>query len=127
MASARSIRDNAYKILIIFYMLGLFFSVLTRIFFSIDNSTIANITIEKAMKEVPYKGFKIHPRGNHWDLSDKKTYELAESVFSYANEYKLTILIHCGYDDFENPKLFEKNSEGMWIPKFKVGVDWETE
>lgn len=71
-------------------------------------STIANITIEKAMKEVPYKGFKIHPRGNHWDLSDKKTFELAESVFSYANEYKLTILIHCGYDDFENPKLFEK-------------------
>ena len=71
-------------------------------------STIANITIEKAMKEVPYKGFKIHPRGNHWDLSDKKTFELAESVFSYANEYNLTILIHCGYDDFENPKLFEK-------------------
>ena len=71
-------------------------------------STSANISIEKAMKEVPYKGFKLHPRGNHWDLSDEKTFELAESVFSYANENKLPILIHCGYDDFENPKLFEK-------------------
>ena len=71
-------------------------------------STNANISIEKAMKEVPYKGFKIHPRGNHWNLSDKKTFQLAESVFYYANENKLPILIHCGYDDFENPKLFEK-------------------
>jgi len=34
---------GTYKILIIFYMLGLFFSVLTRIFFSIDNSVIMNV------------------------------------------------------------------------------------
>ena len=71
-------------------------------------STSANISIEKTMKEVPYKGFKLHPRGNHWDLSDKKTQDLAEEVFAYANKHNLPILIHCGYDDFENPKLFEK-------------------
>ena len=59
------------------------------------------------MKEVPYKGFKLHPRGNHWDLSDKKTFELAEQVFRYADNYELPILIHCGCDDFEKPTLFE--------------------
>ena len=59
------------------------------------------------MKEVPYKGFKLHPRGNHWDLTDKKTFNLAENVFSYANKHNLHILIHCGDDDFENPRLFE--------------------
>ena len=34
---------NVYKVLIIFYALSIFFGVLTRIFFSIDNSTIMNI------------------------------------------------------------------------------------
>ena len=34
---------NVYKILIIFYALSIFFGILTRIFFSIDNSTIMNI------------------------------------------------------------------------------------
>ena len=43
-------------------------------------STIANISIEKAMKE----------------------------VFRYADKYELPILVHCGCDDFEKPKLFEK-------------------
>lgn len=70
-------------------------------------SETANISIEKVMKEVPYKGFKLHPRGNHWDLTDKKTFNLAENVFSYANKHNLHILIHCGDDDFENPRLFE--------------------
>jgi len=70
-------------------------------------SETANISIEKAMKEVPYKGFKLHPRANHWNLTDEKTFNLAEDVFSYANNHNLHILIHCGDDDFENPTLFE--------------------
>jgi len=28
-------------------------------------------------------------------------------------------------DKYVNRQLFEKNSEGKWIPKFRVGVDWE--
>jgi len=35
--------QNIFKILIIFYILSLFFSILTRIFFSIENSFIMNI------------------------------------------------------------------------------------
>lgn len=67
-----------------------------------------NLSVAKAMEEVPYQGFKLHPRGNHWDLSHKKTYELVDEVFSYANRHNLPILIHCGYDDFENPRFFEE-------------------
>jgi N-acetyl sugar amidotransferase len=28
-------------------------------------------------------------------------------------------------DRYVNRELFEKNNEGKWIPKFRVGVDWE--
>lgn len=28
-------------------------------------------------------------------------------------------------DRYVNRDLFEKNSEGKWIPKFRVGIDWE--
>lgn len=30
-------------------------------------------------------------------------------------------------DRYVNQKLFEKNSEGKWIPKFRVGEDWDEE
>lgn len=64
-------------------------------------------TIKEAMSDLPYEGFKIHPRGNVWDLSDAKTAALAEEVFSYAEEHSLFILIHTGPDDFELPAKFE--------------------
>ena len=64
-------------------------------------------TIKEAMSDLPYEGFKIHPRGNVWDLSDAKTAALAEEVFSYAEERSLLVLIHAGPDDFELPAKFE--------------------
>lgn len=65
------------------------------------------VTIEQAMKQLPYKGFKLHPRGNEWNLSDKRTIELTEQIFSYAEAHSLLILIHCGPDAFELPVKFE--------------------
>ena len=38
--------ENIFKFLIIFYSLGLFFALLTRVFFSIENSLICNIIAE---------------------------------------------------------------------------------
>ena len=35
--------ENIFKFLIIFYSLALFFAILTRIFFSIDNSLVMNL------------------------------------------------------------------------------------
>ena len=64
-------------------------------------------SVESAMGDLPYEGFKIHPRGNVWDLSDEKTVALANEVFSYAEKHGLLVLIHCGPDDFELPNKFE--------------------
>ena len=65
------------------------------------------VTIEQAMKDLPYEGFKIHPRGNVWNLQEEKTRALTDEVFSYAEKHNLFILIHCGPDDFELPTKFE--------------------
>lgn len=64
-------------------------------------------TIKEAMSDLPYEGFKIHPRGNPWNLEDDETWRLTEEVFSYAEEHSLFILIHAGPDDFELPAKFE--------------------
>ena len=65
------------------------------------------VSIRQAMSELPYEGFKLHPRGNVWDLTNKKTEDLAEEIFSYAQDNGKMILIHCGPDLFELPTLFE--------------------
>ena len=73
----------------------------------IHKSKEANISIEDAMSSFHYEGFKLHPRGNEWNLDDKKTANLAEDIFSYAEKHNLFILIHCGPDSFELPTKFE--------------------
>ncbi len=79
------------------------------LYWAIPELHFTNVTnIEKAMNDLPYEGFKIHPRGNIWDLSDKKTIELTNEIFSYAEKHKLFILIHCGPDSFELPRKFEE-------------------
>lgn len=66
------------------------------------------ITIKKAMDDVPYDGFKIHPFAQKWNLKDERTAGLAEEIFDYAEKNKKRIVIHTGVDDFCSPKLFEK-------------------
>lgn len=66
-----------------------------------------NITVERVMTEIPYEGFKIHPRAQNRDLQDGRTTALAEAVFAYAERYAQRILIHCGDDQYESPLLFE--------------------
>lgn len=73
----------------------------------IHKSSRANVTIEKAMAELPYEGFKLHPRGNVWDMTDERTVALADEVFDYAEKHNIMVLIHCGPDDFELPNKFE--------------------
>lgn len=67
---------------------------------------LAELTIQKAMEELPYTGFKLHPRAHIWDISDAFTRVLAESVFIYADKKKLPVLIHTGYDQ-DRADLFE--------------------
>lgn len=67
----------------------------------------AGITVARAMTETPYSGFKLHPRAQQWNLQDTRTAALAEEVFAYAEHYGKRILIHCGEDPCESPRLFE--------------------
>ncbi|MBD5404796.1 MAG: amidohydrolase family protein [Treponema sp.] len=70
-------------------------------------SSEAGVTVRRAMEELPYEGFKIHPRGNVWNMDDPWTLDLAHEVFSYSERCGLHVLIHTGEDAFERPSLFE--------------------
>lgn len=70
-------------------------------------SQTADMSIERVMTETPYAGFKLHPRAQRWDLQDARTAALAEEVFTYAEQHGKRILIHCGDDPCESPRLFE--------------------
>lgn len=78
-----------------------------------DVHIAAGVCVESAMAQKDrngkplYEGFKIHPRAQKWDLSDGRTASLAQEVFSYADSHRLRIVIHCGEDAMENPRLFE--------------------
>lgn len=67
----------------------------------------AGITVTRVMEETPYVGFKLHPRAQQWDLQDERTAALAEEIFTYAEQHGKRILIHCGDDPCESPRLFE--------------------
>ena len=65
------------------------------------------LSIKKAMEDVSYDGFKIHPFAQRWNLENEHTAMLAEEIFDYAEIHKKRIVIHTGDDDFCSPKFFE--------------------
>ncbi|GMO25207.1 MAG: hypothetical protein Pg6A_12490 [Termitinemataceae bacterium] len=66
------------------------------------------VTAEKAMQNLPYKGIKIHPLANRWDLTDTKTMSIAHGLFEYAGQYKLPVLIHTGENGVDAPTVFSR-------------------
>jgi radical SAM protein with 4Fe4S-binding SPASM domain len=68
--------------------------------------TEQGLTVEAAMRNLPYRGFKIHPRSHAWDLSNTKTLNLAHAIFDYANLHELPVLIHTGVDSLDDPGKF---------------------
>jgi predicted TIM-barrel fold metal-dependent hydrolase len=69
--------------------------------------------IEKAMQTLPYCGIKIHPRAHNWDISDKKTLSILDELFGYADQNKLPVCIHTGYD-----KIDEADKFSQFFPKY---------
>jgi predicted TIM-barrel fold metal-dependent hydrolase len=65
------------------------------------------LQIEKTMFELPYKGIKIHPFANNWDFSQKKHIRCLHSLFSFAQDENLPILIHTGPNGVDAPNVFE--------------------
>lgn len=64
--------------------------------------------IEKAMQTLPYCGIKIHPRAHNWDISSKKTLSILDELFGYADQNKLPVCIHTGYDKIDEADKFSR-------------------
>jgi hypothetical protein len=64
--------------------------------------------IEKTMQTLPYCGIKIHPRAHNWDISGKKTLSILDELFGYANQNKLPVCIHTGYDKIDEADKFSR-------------------
>lgn len=64
------------------------------------------ISVEMAMKGLPYKGIKLHPRAHHWDFADTRALDTLHELFEYASQHKLPVLIHTGYDAQDEANRF---------------------
>lgn len=68
----------------------------------------APVRLARAMEELPYEGFKLHPSGNAWDWDDPAVERLADEVFAFAGERGMRVVVHCGPDHSERPAVFER-------------------
>jgi predicted TIM-barrel fold metal-dependent hydrolase len=66
------------------------------------------ITAKNAFENLPYKGIKLHPKWDIWNFSDKNHLKTLRSLFSYAAENNIPVLIHSGPDPSEKPEFFER-------------------
>lgn len=64
------------------------------------------VMFKKVMQELPYKGVKLHPLANHFDLNDPKITSILHTIFSYAGEYNLPVLIHTGHSGVDSADIF---------------------
>ena len=61
---------------------------------------------KNAFAHIPYGGIKLHPRSHRWRLTDKKHLDCLHTLFGFAHERGLPVLIHTGVDSFEKPGFF---------------------
>lgn len=67
------------------------------------------ITVDAAMGELDYGGFKLHPYGNNWDFeNDAGQCEFLHEVFDYADKRRMRVLIHTGESGVDRPNRFER-------------------
>jgi predicted TIM-barrel fold metal-dependent hydrolase len=64
------------------------------------------IGVKSAFQNLPYRGLKLHPRAHRWNLLDQRHLDCLHSLFGYARENHLPVLIHTGEDEFERPAFF---------------------
>jgi predicted TIM-barrel fold metal-dependent hydrolase len=83
--------------------------IATPLFWFIPDYIKQGVTIESVMKNIPYGGFKLHPYNDKWTFAeDKKQNEVLHTIFHYAGENDLPILIHTGESGVDSPDRFEK-------------------
>ncbi|MDR1952082.1 MAG: amidohydrolase family protein [Elusimicrobiota bacterium] len=65
------------------------------------------IDIESVSQYIDYKGIKIHPLAQKWDLTNKKHLAVLNETFDYAQRQKLPVLIHTGNNTVDMADRFE--------------------
>jgi predicted TIM-barrel fold metal-dependent hydrolase len=66
-----------------------------------------NISVQNAFAAVPYKGIKLHPQAHKWMFDNNQHMEVLHSLFDYADQNSLPILIHTGENVVDSPDRFE--------------------
>jgi predicted TIM-barrel fold metal-dependent hydrolase len=65
------------------------------------------VDIETAMKDLPYKGIKIHPYAHQWDFDNPKKMDVLHALFDFAGRNRLPVLIHTGMSGVDSANIFE--------------------
>jgi hypothetical protein len=66
------------------------------------------VSAESACGVISYKGIKLHPLANSWNLEDLKHREALHQLFDYAAQNALPVLIHTGESGVDSPDRFER-------------------
>jgi predicted TIM-barrel fold metal-dependent hydrolase len=86
---------------------------ITPLFWSAPYYIDQGITVKNSFNNLPYGGFKIHPRAHNWDLTDSKTVSMIHEIFDYADLKELPVLIHTGrYDKLDEANKFSQFFSG---------------
>ena len=66
------------------------------------------VIFEDAIKNLPYKGIKLHPLAHQWDLKDDKILHTLHRIFEYAGYNELPVLIHTGNSGVDAASTFSQ-------------------
>lgn len=66
------------------------------------------ISVESATKSFDYCGIKIHPAGQYWEENNSNHLKALHQIFSWADDNKRYVLIHCGPKNYDLPTRFEQ-------------------
>jgi predicted TIM-barrel fold metal-dependent hydrolase len=76
------------------------------LFWFIPDYIAQGVNIEKAMRGLPYRGFKLHPHAQQWDFENSKHTAALRGVFDYSAQNTLPVLIHTGENGLDSPDRF---------------------
>jgi predicted TIM-barrel fold metal-dependent hydrolase len=84
-------------------------NVATPLFWYVPDYINQEISVEAAMGELGYGGFKLHPHGNEWDFeNDARQCAILHEIFDYADRREMPVLIHTGENGVDRPNRFER-------------------
>jgi predicted TIM-barrel fold metal-dependent hydrolase len=66
------------------------------------------ITIKNASGVIPYRGIKVHPYAHNWDFENPEHLDSLYSLFDYADNNKLPVLIHTGHSGVDSADRFQR-------------------